>query len=255
MDELRIDLNCDLGESSGDGVPGDLVLMDHITSANIACGFHAGSPSVMRQTVRNALSKGLCLGAHPGFFDREGFGRRRLALTGDEVFEIVLYQLGALGAIVSAEGGKLSHLKPHGALYNMAAVDLTLAQSISEAVYAFDPELILYGLAGSQLIQAARKLGLKTAQEAFADRNYLADGNLVPRTDPQALVTSPREAATRVVRMIKENKVKSQSGDDIDLYADTICVHGDTPDAVNFLRELSVVLKDEKILIKGVGAK
>jgi 5-oxoprolinase (ATP-hydrolysing) subunit A len=242
---MRVDLNCDLGESFGAFTKGnDTGLMPFITSANIACGFHAGDPSSMRRTVRLCMENNVSIGAHPGLPDLQGFGRRVMEISPQEVYELVLYQIGALEAFVRAEGSILKHVKPHGALYNMAAVDRSLADAIAEAVYRFDPKLILYGLAGSQLIQAGEAKGLKTANEVFADRSYQADGTLTPRSHPQAVISDPDMAAARVALMIKYGIVKALDGTDISIRAETVCVHGDGSNAITLAKALWNKLKD-----------
>jgi UPF0271 protein len=204
----------------------------------------------MQKTVKLALAKNVAIGAHPGLPDLAGFGRREMAISSAEAFTMVVYQIGALGAFVRAEGGVLHHVKPHGALYNMAAVNTGLAEAISEAIYKVNPDLILYGLAGSELIKAGKRLGLKTAQEVFADRTYQSDGTLTPRHLPQAFVTNPTDAAAQVIRMVKEGKVRSQQKEDIEMVAETICLHGDNPHALRFARHLHAVLLQEKVVLK-----
>jgi len=197
-----VDLNCDLGESYGAYKLGnDEAILPFVTSANIACGFHAGDPAVMKKTVRLALQHQVAIGAHPGLPDLVGFGRREMAVSPEEAFDMTLYQIGALAAFVQAEGGAMHHVKPHGALYNMAAVTPALAEAIAEAVYRVNPELVLYGLAGSALIKAGQKLGLRTANEVFADRTYQPDGTLTSRRLPNALLSDPQEAIRQVVRV------------------------------------------------------
>jgi 5-oxoprolinase (ATP-hydrolysing) subunit A len=248
-----IDLNCDLGESFGAYQMGaDEQILPYISSANIACGFHAGDPSVMRKTVRLALQNKVAIGAHPGLPDLAGFGRRSMAISPEEAFDIIVYQVGALWAFVQAEGGALHHVKPHGALYNMAAVNPKLAEAIAEAIYKINPQLILYGLAGSELIKAGKKLGLQTAQEVFADRTYQSDGTLTPRTLPQALLTDPEQAAKQVIGMVKERKVKALSGEEIPIQADTVCIHGDGPYAVAFVHTIREFLNKEGIVIQAI---
>lgn len=251
---FSVDLNCDLGESFGAyRIGNDEQILPYVTSANIACGFHAGDPGVMRKTVQLALQHQVAIGAHPGLPDLAGFGRRSMAVSPQEVYEMVVYQMGALSAFVQAEGGVLHHVKPHGALYNMAAVDVRLAEAIAEAVYKVKPEACLYGLAGSELIQAGSRLGLATAQEVFADRTYQPDGTLTPRSLPNALITVPEEAAQQVVRMIKEGKVRSQQGQDVTIQADTVCIHGDGPHALEFARHIRAVLSQEGIVLAAKG--
>ncbi|AWM34421.1 LamB/YcsF family protein [Hymenobacter nivis] len=240
-----VDLNCDMGESFGAWTMGqDAAVLPFVTSANIACGFHAGDPGVMRQTVRAALSHHVAIGVHPGLPDLVGFGRRDLAISPEEAFDMTVYQLGALGAVARAEGGRLHHLKPHGALYNMAATNAALAQAIAEAVYRVQPELVLYGLAGSELTKAGERLGLKTAHEVFADRTYQADGTLTPRRQPDALVASADAAVAQVLRMVREGQVRSQQGPDVALRADTVCLHGDGPHALEFAQRLYGALRE-----------
>jgi 5-oxoprolinase (ATP-hydrolysing) subunit A len=253
-EQLSVDLNCDLGESFGVYQLGnDEAILPYVTSANIACGFHAGDPGVMKKTVRLALAKYVAIGAHPGFPDLVGFGRRDMAVTPEEVYDMVVYQIGALSAFVQAEGGQLHHVKPHGALYNMAAVNPGLAEAIAEAVYKVQPSAILYGLAGSALIQAGRGLGLRVAQEVFADRTYQADGTLTPRKFPNALISDQQTAVKQVLRMVKEGKVQTQSGEDIIIQADTICLHGDGAHALEFARILHQTLTQEGITLKAMA--
>ncbi|HET9506053.1 MAG TPA: 5-oxoprolinase subunit PxpA [Hymenobacter sp.] len=241
---MTIDLNCDMGESFGAWTLGhDAALMPYLTSANIACGFHAGDPAVMRQTVRLALQHGVAIGVHPGLPDLVGFGRRNMDISADEAFEMTVYQLGALHAVARAEGGVLHHLKPHGALYNMAATNAALAQAIAEAVYKVQPELVLYGLAGSELTKAGERIGLRTAHEVFADRTYQANGTLTPRRQPDALITSAEAAIAQVLRMVQEGRVRTQQGSEIAIKANTICLHGDGAHALEFAQQLSQALR------------
>lgn len=230
----RIDLNCDLGEGAG----ADELILPLVTSANIACGYHAGGPAVMRKTVDAALKAGVAIGAHPGFDDRTNFGRRDLHVTPDEAYDLVLYQIGALAGFVTAAGGRLAHVKPHGALYNMACVNPMLAEGIARAVKAFDPNLILFGLPESELVRAWKNVGIPTASEAFADRTYRRDGTLTPRTEPNALINDVGLAAAQAVRIVAEGKVRATDGTDIALRADTICLHGDGPHALELAREI-----------------
>jgi UPF0271 protein len=240
-----VDLNCDMGESFGAWTLGnDAALMPYLTSANIACGFHAGDPAVMRQTVRLALQHNVAIGVHPGLPDLAGFGRRNIDISANEAFEMVVYQLGALGAVARAEGGVLHHVKPHGALYNMAATNAALAQAIAEAVYKVQPELVLYGLAGSELTKAGEKIGLRTAHEVFADRTYQANGTLTPRRQPDALITSAEAAIAQVLRMVQGGWVRTQQGQEIAIKADTVCLHGDGTHALEFAQQLSHALRE-----------
>jgi UPF0271 protein len=223
-----VDLNCDLGESFGAyRIWADDEILPHITSANIACGFHAGDPAVMRRTVEAARSHGVAVGAHPGLDDLAGFGRRAMELSPQEAYDLVVYQVGALLGFALAAGAELSHVKPHGALYNMAAAQPALAEAIARAVRDVDRRLVLFGLAGSHLLAAGAAAGLATASEAFADRTYMPDGSLVSRRRPDALVTDPDEAARRTVRMVREGVVRAVDGGDISIRADTVCIHGD----------------------------
>lgn len=250
----EIDLNCDTGESFGAYRLGDDdELLRLVTSANIACGFHAGDPATMRRTVETAIEHEVRIGAHPGLDDLVGFGRRRIAITPEEAYELVLYQTGALDAFVRAAGGRLRHVKPHGALYNMAAENYALAVGVARAVRDYDPGLILFGLAASESITAARELGLRTAEEVFADRTYQSDGSLTPRRHPHALVTDPRTAFASVRRMITEGIVTPMDGADFPITADTVCIHGDTPGAVGFARSLRRMLEEAGVALRAVG--
>lgn len=248
---IYVDLNCDLGESFGVFRVGhDEEIMKYVSSVNIACGFHAGDPNIMNQTVEMACKHGVKIGAHPGFPDLVGFGRRNMSLTPEEVYTNVLYQLGALQAFVIAHGSRLHHVKPHGALYNMCAVNPQLADAVAKAVYHFDQNLTLYGLANSELINAGKKYSLKTAQEVFADRTYLCDGTLTPRTEKNALITNEEQAITQTIKMVKENQVTCISGETIPIEADTICLHGDGEHALSFARKIRMAFEKEGIVIK-----
>lgn len=248
-----IDINCDIGESYGAYTIGaDEQLFPYITSANIACGFHAGDPGVMRQSVQYALKYGVKIGAHPGLPDLQGFGRRQIDISATEAYDLVTYQIGALSAFVQQEGGILHHVKPHGALYNMAAQSQNLADAIAQAIYDFDPRLMLYGLAGSALIQAGNQTGLKVVNEVFADRTYRDDGLLTPRSDPLALITDTEQAVRQVIHMIQQRSVISTNGNSIPLIADSVCIHGDGQHAVSFVKELQSRLEAEHIRIQPV---
>ncbi|HJU43484.1 MAG TPA: 5-oxoprolinase subunit PxpA [Vicinamibacterales bacterium] len=234
---MRIDLNSDLGESFGPWPMGqDAALMESITSANVACGFHAGDPAVMRQTIALAKDKGVAVGAHPGFPDLVGFGRREIKATPAEVEDFVLYQLAALAGMAQAQGVRLQHVKPHGALYNMACKDRALATAIARAVAAFDSSLILFGLPDSELLRAGQTAGLPVAAEVFADRAYERDGSLTSRTKPGSVIHDTATVVERAVRMVKDNQVVTTDGSVIALEADTICLHGDTPGAADHAR-------------------
>jgi UPF0271 protein len=250
----RLDINCDLGESFGAYRLGeDEAILDVVTSVNIACGFHAGDPTTMHKTVALALDKGVAIGAHPGLQDLVGFGRRNMDISPQEAFDIVVYQIGALDGFVRALGGKMQHVKPHGALYNMAAVDGKLAEAIAEAVYRVNPELILFGLSGSELVKAGKRIGLRTASEVFADRTYQADGTLTPRRQRDALIQDSGVAVAQVVRMVKEGRVRSRQGTDVEIQADTVCIHGDGPHALEFARQLRPALVEAGITVAAIG--
>lgn len=224
-----IDLNCDLGESCEDRPNGDEAgTMASITSANVACGVHAGNPATMRRTVRLARDAGVAVGAHPGLFDPAGFGRMETRLTPEHVEDLVLYQVGALAAIASSEGVRLRHVKAHGALYNMAARDRALADALAKGVRAFDPSLVLFGMAGSAMLAAGAAAGLSVAAEGFADRTYDSEGRLTPRTQPGAVLRDPEVVVRRAVRMVAEGVVVATDGSEIRLRVDTVCIHGDT---------------------------
>jgi UPF0271 protein len=247
----QIDLNCDMGEAFGNyPMPNDEVLMDYITSANIACGFHAGDPEVMQRTVNMAVKKGVAIGAHPGLPDLQGFGRREIKISVNEAYQMTLYQIGALYGFVKAAHGKLHHVKAHGALYNMAAKDAPLAKAIVEAVHDFDSNLILYALAGSEMISAAKKIGMSTASEVFADRTYQDDGSLTPRTQSNALISNEQESIAQVMMMVKQQQVISINKKAISLKSDTLCLHGDGVHAVEFAKMINITLKAEGITIK-----
>ncbi len=246
----KVDLNSDLGESFGAYTIGlDKEVIAHISSANVACGYHAGDPLVMDATVAAAKEAGVAVGAHPGYPDLIGFGRRNIACSPKDAKAYVKYQLGALQAFCRANGVKMQHCKPHGALYNQAAKDPLLAQAIAEAVAEVDPDLILLGLANSFLISEAEKTGLRTASEVFADRAYQADGSLVPRSKPGAVIHDKDEAIARTVRMVKEGKVTAITGEEVPLKADSICVHGDNPSAVEFVKNIRARLTEEGVII------
>ena len=249
-----IDLNCDLGESFGAYTIGmDAEILPHVTSANIACGFHAGDPSVMQKSVLLCKKYGVQVGAHPGLPDLQGFGRRRMAISPVEAEADVMYQIGALKAFCDAAGVPLHHVKPHGALYNMAAKDEALAAGIAEGIASVDKNVILLGLAGSKLLSAGRAAGLRVASEVFADRAYQADGSLVPRSKPGAVIHDADEAIARTVRMVKEGKVTAITGEEVAIEAHSICVHGDNPDAVEFVRRIRARLEAEGVTIAPIA--
>ncbi|QNK41945.1 LamB/YcsF family protein [Caproicibacter fermentans] len=246
----RIDLNCDLGESFGAYQLGmDEEVIPFVSSANVACGFHASDPVVMRKTVELAGKSGVCVGAHPGFPDLMGFGRRNMKVSPAEAKAYVQYQIGALSAFCRACGVKLVHVKAHGALYNMAGKDYDLAKAICEGIAEFDGSLILLALSGSEMIRAAKDTGIRAASEVFADRAYEEDGSLVARTKPNSMITDENEAIRRVVRMAKEGKVTAATGKDISIRADSVCVHGDNAHALEFVRKIRSALTAEGIEI------
>ena len=246
----KIDLNCDLGESFGAYTMGmDDKVIPLISSCNIACGYHASDPLVMEKTVLMAREAGIGIGAHPGYPDLMGFGRRNMNVSPKEAAAYVTYQLGALYAFAKGAGVRLQHVKPHGALYNMAAKDYKLALAIAEAVKAFDPSLILMGLAGSESIKAARDIGLRAASEVFADRAYMPDGSLVPRSREGAVIHDEEEAIRRVIRMVKDHTVTACDGTDIEIVPDSVCVHGDNEKALIFVTRIRAALEDEGIEI------
>jgi 5-oxoprolinase (ATP-hydrolysing) subunit A len=243
--KLSVDINADLGEGAGH----DEKLFELISSANVATGFHAGDSDTMHAAVSAAKQHAVAVGAHPSFWDRENFGRKELKVNTGEVFDAVKYQLGIFQAIASAAGVRPNHVKPHGALYNMAVRDQKLADAIARAIESVDPKLILFAPDKSELTRAGEAHGLQIVREVFADRNYLNDGWLVPRSRPDALLRDPKEAAGRVLRMLREGRVQSVEGRDVDVRGETICVHGDTPGAVEFARELRTRLESEGVRI------
>jgi UPF0271 protein len=239
---MQVDLNADVGESFGIYRAGnDSVLLEHVTSASIACGYHAGDPCVMRRTVVAAARAGVAIGAHPSFPDLVGFGRRDMKLTTDEITDLVLYQIGALSAIARAEGMRLQHVKPHGALYNMSVRGADIGQAIARAVASFDDSLILIAFPGSELQSAGSRLGLRVAAEGFADRSYDPEGSLTPRHLPDAVLVDPRRAAEQAVAMVRDGRVRARDGSTISQRIDTICIHGDTASA----SEIASVVRSE----------
>jgi len=246
----RVDLNCDLGEGAGH----DAELMPFITSANIACGAHAGDEATMRATVALARRHGVAIGAHPGFADRENFGRIEKVTSQDEVYQLVLAQTKALQRVAAGAGMKVAHVKPHGALYNMAARNSLLADAVAHAVYECDPRLVLFGLAGSALGRAAERCGLVAAQEVFADRTYQPDGSLTPRGQAGALITDEAAAVAQVLRMVREGKVRASDGSDVAIRADTVCLHGDGAHAVAFARRLREELETAAVTVEAFRA-
>lgn len=249
----RVDLNCDLGESFGAYVLGrDKDVVPCVTSVNVACGMHAGDPLVMRGTVRLAAENGVAVGAHPGYPDLQGFGRRDMALASDEIYAYVLYQLGALGAFCRAEGVALHHVKPHGQLYNRCARDRAAADAVARAVCDYDDGLVLVGLSGGALVEAGRELGLRCAEEFFADRAYTAAGTLVPRSEPGAVVADESAAVARTVRAVTEGVVEGVDGSLVRVAADTVCVHGDNERALAFAHALRGALEGAGVAVRAV---
>lgn len=252
---MRIDLNCDMGESFGRYTLGDdAAMLDVVSSANVACGLHAGDPLVMQATVALAARKGVAVGAHPGYPDLQGFGRRAMALTPTEIEASVLYQIGALAGFARAVGVPLVHVKPHGALYNVAARDQIVAEAIVRAVAAFDPNLIVVTLPDSVLARAARTVGLRVACEGFADRAYCEDGSLVPRSATGAVIHDPALATARAIRMVVHGEVETITGEVIPLHIDTLCIHGDTPGAVAIAAMLREVLETTGVVVAPLDA-
>jgi len=250
----RVDLNCDMGESFGAYTMGnDLAILDYVNSANIACGFHAGDPPTIHKTVEVALAKGVAVGAHPGLPDLQGFGRRTMAVSPSEAYDMVIYQIGAVAAFAQAFGGRLSHVKAHGALYTMAAKDRKLADAIAQAVHDFDAQLILFALAGSAMIDAAEAIGLRAAGEVFADRTYQDDGSLTPRSQPNAMIEDEDASIEQVKRMVTEGVVRSVSGKDVRVRADTLCIHGDQPHALAFAKRIRGDLTRAGVEVKALA--
>ncbi len=250
---LTTDLNCDVGESFGVYKLGyDADILDEVTSANIACGFHAGDPATMRATVRLALEKGVAIGAHPGLPDLVGFGRRLMKITPQEAKDIVVYQIGALTAFVKSEGGTMRHVKPHGALYNMAAKDFVLAKAIAEAISRVNPDLILVGQSGSQLIEAGKAFGLQTASEVFADRTYEDDGTLTPRDQADSVIVDHELAVRQVIGMLQTGTVRSRQGTDVTVKTETICIHGDGPKALEFAKQIRLALDGAGVTVQAL---
>lgn len=249
----QVDLNCDLGESFGSYTLGlDQEILPFVTSVNIACGFHAGDPAVMHKTVELALKNNVAIGAHPGLPDLNGFGRRVMDITAREAYDMVLYQVGALQAFVKAAGGILRHVKPHGALYNMAAKNSFLAEGIAEAIYKLEPELILFGLSGSEIIKAGERIGLRTASEVFADRTYQSDGSLTSRQQVNAFITNEQDSIEQVLGMVTTGSVLSRQGSLVNLKADTICIHGDGAKAVLFAKKIKESLRSKGVIVQSL---
>ncbi len=249
----QVDLNCDLGESFGRYQLGEQQeILKYVTSANVACGFHAGDPTVMRETVKLAIDHGVKIGAHPGLPDLNGFGRRNMNITPQEGYDMVVYQIGALQAFLTIHNETMQHVKPHGALYQMASKDRELAEAIAQAVYDVSPSLVLFGLSGSELTRAGEKRGLRTAHEVFADRTYQADGSLTSRSQADALIIDQEHSVSQVVKMVTEGKVTSQQQTEVSLQADTICIHGDGVHAVEFAKYINETLTNKNISVTAI---
>ena len=250
---ITVDLNCDLGESFGVYRIGqDQQILPFITSANIACGFHAGDPQTMNQTVAWAKHHHVQIGAHPSLPDLPGFGRRKMEISPEEIYHLVIYQLGSLAGFARIHNTKLHHVKPHGALYNMSASDPAIAEAIAEAVYDFDANLILFGLAKSYSTQVAHQKGLRVAEEVFADRTYQANGRLTPRTAPQAIIKEADQAIAQVIQMLVTGTVTATNGETISIQADTVCIHGDHIQALEFVKQLRAQLEQHHIDVQGI---
>lgn len=251
----RVDLNADIGESFGIYQAGhDEWLLRSITSGSIACGFHAGDPSVMRRTVRLAARAGVAIGAHPGFPDLAGFGRREIDAAPQEIGDFVLYQIGALSAVAKTEGLRLQHVKPHGALYNMSVKRADVAEAVARAIASFDDTLLLVGLPGSELLSAGSRLGLRVAAEGFADRSYEPDGTLTPRHLADSVLSEPERAAERAVRMVRDGTVIARDGSSLPIRIDTICVHGDTKDAAELAVAVRLGLEQAGITVAALAS-
>ena len=242
-----------MGESFGAWrIGNDAALMDYVSSINIACGFHAGDATTIRKTIEIALEKNVVIGAHPSFPDLQGFGRREMKMSCEEIFDIVLYQISAVKGICESSGAKLYHVKPHGALYNQAAREKDLAAAIAKAVKSLDENLIFYGLSNSFLISEAEKIGLKTASEVFADRSYQTNGNLTPRSESNALIKDSKKSVAQVLQMISEQTVTATSGEKVSIKADTICIHGDGENALEFAKVINEKLRENGIEISAM---
>ncbi len=249
-----VDLNCDMGESFGAySIGADDAVFPHITSANIACGYHGGDPAVMRASIATAKRLGVAVGAHPGLPDLIGFGRRNIDVTADDAYGMVVYQVGALLGFANAAGIELQHVKAHGALYTMAAVRADLAAGIARAVRDVDRGLVLFGLPGSHLISEGESAGLRTACESFADRNYMSDGSLVSRRRPDAFVHGADEAVSRALRMVRDGLIRSVDGDDVRVRTDTICIHGDGAHPAEFATRLRAAFEGAGVAVRPLG--
>ncbi|MGG2065350.1 5-oxoprolinase subunit PxpA [Bacillus sp. S14(2024)] len=245
-----VDLNCDLGESFGAyNIGNDDAILPYVSSVNIACGFHAGDPSVMHSTVAKALEYRVSIGAHPGLPDLIGFGRRMMHVSPDEVYDYMIYQIGALDGFIRALGGKMNHVKPHGALYNLAAVNSEIANAIAKAIYKVNPELLLFGLASSEFVRAGEKYNLRVVEEVFADRTYQSNGTLTNRTESNALITNEEDAIRQVLQMVQKGNVPAVDGTIVSIAAHTICIHGDGLHAVDYAKSIYNALQQAQIKI------
>ncbi len=249
----QVDLNCDMGESTGlhaYSLENDLAILQHVTSVNLACGYHAGDPQTMHRLVEAALERNIAVGAHPSFPDRQNFGRTPMRLSPEEIYQMVLYQMGALQAFLQVYRSRLHHIKAHGALYNGAAADKTLADAICNAVRDFSPDIMVYGLSGSELIRSAEEKGLRAISETFADRTYQDDGSLTPRTLPGAMIQDTDTSLQQVLQMVQQGNVTSVSGKTIAIRAETICIHGDGPHALEFAARIQQTLSQHHVATK-----
>jgi len=252
---MQIDLNCDMGEGFGVySIGSDEQAMPFITSANIACGFHASDPATIWKTVKMAKAHGVSVGAHPSYPDLVGFGRRPMEVSAEDVMADVIYQIGALSAFCRREGVKLQHVKPHGALYNKAAVSSAIALAVAEAIKSVDDGLYMVCLSNSEMVTAARTTGIRYVEEVFADRAYTREGKLVPRTQAGAVIHDPAVAAERVLGMVRNRSVVAIDGTIVPINAQTICVHGDTAEALEMIRIIKSRLEQEKVQLKAFGA-
>lgn len=249
-----VDLNSDIGESFGNYVLGlDEEVIKHVSSVNIACGWHAGDPLIMENTVKEAVKNGVAIGAHPGYPDLMGFGRRKMDVTPQEARAYMIYQLGALNAFAQANGTKLQHMKLHGAFYNTASIEPELAEAVIDGILDVDKDIILLALSGTYIAKRAKEKGLRVAQEVFADRAYNVDGTLVNRRLPGAVIHDQDEAIKRIKMMVLEGKITAINGEEIDIKADSICVHGDNPEAVNFVKFIRESLVAEGVQVKNLN--
>ena len=251
-----VDLNCDVGESFGAWRIGDDAnLLRHVTSASIACGFHAGDPGTMRRTVALAADLGVSIGAHPGYADLAGFGRRAMDVSVDDVHDLVMYQVGAIAAFATGRGVPLQHVKPHGALYNIAAAKAPIAEAIARAIAELDKGLVVFALAGGALVTAARAAGLSVAEEGFIDRRYASDGSLVDRRGPTAVIDEPAACVRQALALAREGCVMSADGVRVNLKVDTLCIHGDTPGAAELAKQVRSSLEAEGVTVAAPGRK